>query len=143
MEHGDVPVVIEIERRAYEFPWTEGIFHDCLRFGYEARVYETPLSVLGYCVFSIKVGECHFLNVCIDPRHQGQGHGRRLMEVLLEYVRARGAKVAFLEVRASNTAARRLYDGLGFNEIGLRRGYYPAHKGREDAVVLARDLGGR
>jgi ribosomal-protein-alanine N-acetyltransferase len=140
MLEADVPAVMAIERMAYEFPWTEGILRDCLRFGYLCKLYENDFGVLGYGVLSVAAGECHFLNICIAPEHQQQGHGARLLARLLDVARRAGAKNVLLEVRVSNAAAFRLYHRMGFNEIGQRKNYYPAKQGREDALVLAREL---
>jgi ribosomal-protein-alanine N-acetyltransferase len=136
----DLAQVVEIERAAYEFPWTSGIFRDCLVFGYDSRVLENAFGVLGYGIMSVAAGECHLLNVCIHPAWQGQGLGRRLVEHLLELARRKNSRLALLEVRRSNRIAYQLYHSLGFNELGVRRGYYPAKNGREDALILARDL---
>lgn len=130
-----------IERKAYPFPWTEGVLSDCVRVGYSCWVLELERAVAGYGILTIAVGEAHLLNVCVRPDLQGQGLGRHLMERLLAIARRR-ADMAFLEVRASNTVAQRLYDSMGFNQIGSRRGYYPTYHGREDAFVMAMDLGG-
>jgi [ribosomal protein S18]-alanine N-acetyltransferase len=140
MQETDVPAVMAIERVAYEFPWTEGILRDCFRFGYTCKVYETSAGIIGYGIISIGAGECHFLNICIAPPHQQHGHGARLVEQLLQVARHKRARSALLEVRVSNVAAFRLYHKMGFNEIGVRKGYYPARLGREDALVLAREL---
>ena len=140
MEEADVPAVMAIERVAYEFSWTEGVLRDCFRFGYHCQVYESGDGIIGYGIISIGAGECHFLNICIAPPHQQRGHGANLVTLLLEIARAAHARTALLEVRVSNIAAFRLYHNLGFNEIGMRKGYYPARAGREDALVLAREL---
>lgn len=136
----DLPAVLAIEEAAYEFPWTLAIFRDCLRVGYLCQVYEGPNGIIGHGVLSVAAGECHVLNICIHPDYQRRGLGRALVEFLLDIVRTKGARVALLEVRPSNIAAYRLYTGLGFDEIGIRKNYYPAAKGREDAILLARDL---
>ncbi len=136
----DLPVVMEIEHRSYDFPWTEGIFHDCMRFGYSSWVIEVDRDIIGYAVMSLAVQECHILNLCVDPKLQGQGIGRRLLQELLSIARAREADSAFLEVRPSNVQALSLYFSEGFNEIGSRRDYYPAKFGRENAVILAKAL---
>lgn len=136
----DLSVILDIEQRSYEFPWTEGIFHDCLRYGYSSWVMEIDRQIIAYGVMSLAAQECHILNVCVDPDYQGQGIGRRLLEQLLTIARARKADTAFLEVRPTNTQALSLYFSEGFNEIGTRRNYYPALLGREDAVILAKTL---
>lgn len=140
MQEADLPAIMAIERVAYEFPWTEGIMRDCFRFGYVCKVYESRAGILGYGILSIGAGECHFLNICIAPTQQRRGHGARLVKALLDVARQAHARSAILEVRASNLAAFKLYDKLGFNEIGVRKNYYPTRIGREDALVLALEL---
>jgi ribosomal-protein-alanine N-acetyltransferase len=140
MQEADVSAILAIECVAYEFPWTEGILRDCFKFGYVCKVYESGDGIIGYGVISIGAGECHFLNICIAPPYQQRGHGARLVAQLLQVARQARARTALLEVRVSNTAAFRLYHKLGFNEIGTRKGYYPARVGHEDALVLALEL---
>jgi ribosomal-protein-alanine N-acetyltransferase len=136
----DLDAVLKVEEASYEFPWTLGIFRDCLRVGYVCCVYEGVSGVIGHGIMSLAAGECHLLNVCVHPDYQRRGLGRGLVEHLLDVARARGARVALLEVRTSNPAAYRLYLQLGFDEVGTRKNYYPARHGREDAIILARDL---
>lgn len=140
MEGKDVDAVMVIELKAYEFPWTEGIFRDCMRVGYCCRVLEKAGEMIGYAVMSLGAGETHVLNLCVRPDERGQGHGYTLLNDLIEQAHHWGAEMMFLEVRPSNTAARALYNRLNFNEVGLRAGYYPARIGREDALILARHL---
>ncbi len=140
MREADLDAVLEIELRAYPFPWTRGIFLDCLRADYPSWVLQRDGDIIGYGMLSLAAGEAHVLNVCTAPEEQGQGHGRRLLRALLQLVRARGAQRVFLEVRPSNTAAIALYHDEGFNEIGRRPRYYPAKHGREDALVMAKEL---
>lgn len=140
MEVADLKAVIRVERAAYEYPWTENIFRDCLRVGYYCCVVENEDGILGHGIMSYAVGECHLLNVCIRPDSQHRGLGRRLVLHLLQVARRNRSRVAFLEVRMSNTVAYRLYLDLGFSEVGIRKDYYPARHGREDAMILALDL---
>lgn len=140
MRGTDLPAVLAVERTVYEFPWTDGIFRDCLRVGYVCLVYDGPAGIAGYGVMSVAVGECHLLNLSIHPDYQGQGLGSHLITQLLDLARHHKARMAFLEVRESNQKAQRLYANLGFNEIGMRHNYYPARQGREDAIILARML---
>ncbi len=137
MHPGDVDAVMELEQRAYEFPWTEGNFRDCLRSNYYCCVYRQDERYVGYAVMSVTAGEAQILNICIDPEMHGQGLGRRLLQHLIATAGRKSCDTLFLEVRVSNWAAFCLYVSMGFNEIGLRQGYYPAKKGREDAMVLA------
>ncbi|HEY4582201.1 MAG TPA: ribosomal protein S18-alanine N-acetyltransferase [Lysobacter sp.] len=140
MREADVDAVHAVECRAYEFPWTAGIFRDCLRADYMAWVLDVEGAVAGYFLMSLAAGEAHVLNICVDPEQQGHGHGRRLLRALIQLARSRGAQRIFLEVRPSNRRAIALYDMEGFNEIGRRPRYYPARDGREDAIVMAMEL---
>lgn len=136
-----LPQVLEIERRAYPFPWSEGIFRDCLKAGYSGWVLtEEPGLVIGYTLMSMAVDEAHVLNLCIDPAYQQQGLGRMLLEHMIRLARAANATIVLLEVRKSNKAAIHLYETQGFQRLGLRKGYYPAAEGREDALVLGFDI---
>ncbi len=140
MCEADLSQVLTVEHASYEFPWTPGIFHDCLRVGYKCYVYEGPSGLIGHGVMSVAAGECHILNVCVHPDWQRRGLGRQLVQFLLDVARQNGVQTALLEVRASNTAAYHLYIDLGFNEVGVRQKYYPARDGREDAIILALEL---
>jgi len=131
-----------LEREAYEFPWSEAIFADCLAAGYSAWVWQDSTDrVVGYALMTMAVGEAHLLNLCVDPGWRRVGLARGMLEHLLRIAQAGGTEILLLEVRVSNFAARHLYDAYGFREIGLRKGYYPSADGREDAIVLARTFG--
>ena len=136
----DLDQVMAIEETAYAFPWTMTIFQDCLRIGYCCWVLERDGRIIGYGVMSIAVGECHILNICVDPEYQNMGHGEMVLDYLLDLAQKHNADMAFLEVRPSNDVARRLYQNKGFDEVGMRRNYYPAMFGREDAVIMACSL---
>jgi ribosomal-protein-alanine N-acetyltransferase len=146
MHELDVPMVVAIERASYQFPWSEGIFRDCLRVGYICRLIEvgSDLSggsdLAGYGIMSIGAGEAHILNVCVREEFRCRGLARKMMLYLIDAARSAGMYEAFLEVRPSNTTAARLYHSLGFEQVGVRRGYYQATHGREDAAVLRRLL---
>ena len=140
MRQTDIDAVSAIEKSAYVFPWTPGIFRDCLRAGHQCWVLEAGANLLGFGVLSAAAGEAHLLNLCIAPAYQGRGHGRRLLRRMIDLARWHGAKQVFLEVRPSNPPAIALYRSEGFNEIGMRPNYYPAAKGREDAIVMAIEL---
>ncbi len=140
MTQGDVPTVLKNERRAYSHPWTEGIFLDCVKSGYECWLFVLEGRNIGHGILSVAAGESHLLNVCVNPDYQGRGYGRALVEYMLGCAQRAGARSVFLEVRTSNVVAYQLYEDLGFNEVGLRRDYYPAFAGREDALVLAKEF---
>ena len=136
----DLAEVAAIEHRSYAFPWSENIFRDCLRVGYTCRALDLDGRIIGYGVMSLGAGEAHILNVCVRDEYRTVGFGNRLLTHLIERADAAGTSEAFLEVRPSNLAAIRLYQRLGFEQIGVRRGYYQAPEGREDAIVLKLDL---
>lgn len=146
MTESDVRSVIVIERASYQFPWSEGIFRDCLRVSYLCRVAASGGEIVGYGIMSTGAGEAHVLNLCVHAPFRNRGVGGRFLEHLIEHARRERVREIFLEVRPSNTAAIRLYHSLGFRQVGIRRGYYQAAGGREDAAVLKRVLierGGR
>ena len=140
MRVGDVADVVAIERASYQFPWSEGIFRDCLRVGYVCRVMTVSRQVMAYGVMSIGAGEAHILNLCVSEAYRCRGVGKRMLSSLIDRAVAAGMAEAFLEVRPSNTAAIRLYLSIGFERVGTRRGYYQALAGREDAAVLRLSL---
>ncbi len=136
MQSEDLDRVAEIERQVYEFPWSRGIFGDCLRVGYSCWVMQLDGAIAGYGVVSSGAGEAHILNLCIAPEYQHQGYGRRLLNRLLDLARWYHARSVFLEVRPSNHRAIRMYETLGFACVGRRPNYYPAQQGREDALIM-------
>jgi ribosomal-protein-alanine N-acetyltransferase len=140
MHEEDLEQVAAIEMQCYEYPWTLAIFRDCLRAGYQCWVLAHSVEIIGYGILTVAAGEAHVLNVCVAAAEQGCGHGERLMRRLIDLARWHRAQRIFLEVRPSNTHAIKLYDQLGFNEIGKRPNYYPAKRGREDALVMAMEL---
>jgi ribosomal-protein-alanine N-acetyltransferase len=138
MTHDDIAQVSDIERRSYDFPWSHGVFRDCLFAGYECVVIERDRLVCGYGILSVAAGEAHILNLCVDPNFRKHGFGERILNEIL--VRASRAEVReiLLEVRPSNEAALALYRKKGFHHIAERPAYYQAKGGREDAAVLSK-----
>jgi len=140
MQSGDLDAVLAAERRIYAFPWTRGNFDDSLASGYGAWLMLDGASLLGYAVMMLVLDEAHLLNISIVPERQRAGMGSTLLEQLLAEAAGRGALRMFLEVRPSNLAARAFYLRHGFVQVGERPAYYPAHQGREAALVLERAL---
>jgi ribosomal-protein-alanine N-acetyltransferase len=136
MTPGDLPSVAAVERVAYAFPWSEGIFRDCLRVGYLCRVAVLEGEIVCYGIVAMGAGEAHLLNLCVRENLRGRGVGRQMLMLLLERARQAGMEAVFLEVRPSNPRAIALYESVGFRQVGLRPGYYQAESGREDALVL-------
>lgn len=139
---GDVAMIGAMEAASYDFPWSRGIFADCLRAAYACRVLTVDDVAAGYGIVAVAAGEAHVLNLCIAAAWRSQGLGRYLLLRLLDIARRGQAGRAFLEVRVSNAQAIALYASAGFHEIGRRPRYYPAREGREDAIVMAIDLPG-
>ncbi len=131
-----------IEIRGYPFPWSAKIMQDSFRAGTACwALLDAQDSVLAYAFFSIAAGEAQLLNLCVDPEHHGRGLGRRLMQHLLHTAREQFCTILLLEVRRSNAIARRLYESLGFNTLGVRKGYYPNGPGAtEDALVMGFEI---
>jgi len=143
MQVADVEAVLAIEQHAYEFPWTRGNFIDSLAAGYLARTLRAADgALLGYFLAMQGVGELHLLNITVAPAAQGRGHARRMLDALQGLGRELGCEQIWLEVRQGNARARQIYLRYGFAEVGLRRAYYPALKGREDAVLMSLPLAG-
>ena len=155
----DIGTVMALEAQAYSYPWTRGNFIDSLAAGYPAQVLQVqtqiqiqiqtqtqtqtqaqPADVLGYFVAMHGVGEMHLLNVTVAPAWQGRGLGQQLLDAVQDLACAQAMASLWLEVRESNHRARALYRRRGFDEVGLRRFYYPSAGRREDAVVMRLQL---
>ena len=136
----DLDAIMAIERINFPFPWTEGNFKDSMNSGYMCLVMEQGKQLMGYAVLMMVLDEAHLLNISVAQSHQGQGWGRYLLVQMMEIGREKGGRNMFLEVRPSNHSALGLYESMGFNEMGIRPGYYPAHNGREDAVLMGMAL---
>ena len=137
----DLPEVLASERAAYDYPWSEGGFRDCMRVGYRClAAVDMAGNVLGYGLLSVTVDEAHVLNVCVGPLYRRRGVATLLLEHMARLARGERAATMLLEVRPSNAGALALYRRLGFERVGVRKRYYPAAHGREDALLLARPL---
>lgn len=140
MTHEDLAAVSNIERQSYEFPWSHGVFRDCLLAGYQCIVLERNDEVAGYSVLSIAAGEAHILNICVHPDFRSLGYGEKLLDDLLFRARSSSVREIFLEVRPSNAHALALYKKKDFHKVADRPAYYQASHGREDANVLVKKL---
>jgi len=141
MLHDDLHEVHAIEKSANRFPWSVRNFADSLESGHYAWVYCDAFDVIiGFAVVQLVMDEAHLLNICVRPDMQRQGYGRRILEHIIDHAKTRTADLIVLEVRQSNQRAQILYEQMGFNQISVRRGYYPAERGREDAILMGLDL---
>jgi ribosomal-protein-alanine N-acetyltransferase len=140
--HPDIDEIVAIEQGVFPYPWTRGNFVDSIASGYSAWGCRVADELVGYFVLMIAVDEAHLLNLSVLGKRQRLGFGTRLLECAMRTARQAGAGSMLLEVRPSNVGALALYRRFGFRQIGLRRDYYPAGDGCEDALVLRRDLDG-
>lgn len=132
----DLGAISVIEQEAYQYPWPLEVFQGCLRVGYCSWLLEQDARIDAYGILSVAVQEAHLLNLCVRREVQGNGLGARMLAHLLQVARSHDAEQMFLEVRRSNVRALKLYQASGFAQIGVRKAYYPAEEGREDAMVL-------
>ena len=137
MTEEDLDAVMDIEKETYQFPWTRGIFRDCLHVGYCCWIYESENDVEAYGVMSTGAGEAHILTIVVKAASRGQGLGKMMLDHLLKIAERHKVVNVLLEVRPSNKIAVQLYRNTGFNEVGTRPNYYPAEDGREDALIMA------
>ncbi len=140
MHEADLDTIDSLERTLYDFPWTRGNFADSIAAGHAAWICRLGTEVVAYAVVMNALDEVHLLNLSVARHWQGRGIGRALLEHLCDEARRSGAVRMFLEVRPSNAAGLALYRSAWFSPIGRRRGYYPALQGREDAIVMTREL---
>lgn len=140
MNASDLDEIMAIEETIYPFPWSQGNFSDSLVAGYSAWVCRVGGELVGYVVVMMALDEAHLLNIGVASKRQRMGFGARLLRHAMQIARRLGGLRLLLEVRPSNKAALDLYQHFGFVRIGMRKGYYPAHGGREDALVLAHSL---
>lgn len=133
----DVSQVLAIEQAVHVTPWTKEVFDTCFEQDYQGWVLVLDKHILGFIIVSTYTDECHILNLGVSSQYQRQGLGRKLLEHVLEEAKSKGAMVAYLEVRRSNTRAIALYKKTHFQQIGERKDYYPTVNGREDALVFA------
>ena len=136
MQASDLDALMQIETVNFPFPWTAGNFKDSINSGYTCLVLEIDNALVGYAILMMVLDEAHLLNISVAPSWKGKGWGRYLLNHMMQIGREKGGLNMFLEVRPSNVSAITLYESIGFNEMGVRPGYYPAHNGRENAVLM-------
>ena len=140
MQGTDLDAVLAIETEVFPYPWTRGNFSDALDSGYSAWVCLLDTEMIGYFVLMQSLDEAHLLTIGVRARRQKCGFGARLLRHAMSVASHARARRMLLEVRGSNARALELYRHFGFSQIGVRKNYYPADGGREDALVLERTL---
>ena len=132
--------VLEIERESNPYPWTPRNFSDCIEKGYYSMVLEDNERLVGFAIMAISSEESHLLNIGVNKDFRGSGFGEQILKKMIIAAEVMGSKKIILEVRVSNKIAYRLYEKLGFHEIGERKKYYRLPEGREDAYVMSKTL---
>lgn len=140
LSESDLPDILQIERKAYDFPWSEQIFRDCINSDYSCIGVSLYERLAGYIVVSNILDESHLLNICLSENWRGHGLGSVMLDYLAHELKIKKIKRLYLEVRPSNLRALALYNHKGFEIIGLRKDYYPAEGGREDAITMVLNL---
>lgn len=140
MEMCDLDQVVQIDKDCYDYPWTKGIFNDCIKVGYFCHVLEVDHSIIGFVLMLPVLDEIHLLNICVAKAWQGKGWGQCLLDYVKKIAQTAHAKKIYLEVRVSNEVAKQLYLKNGFEEIGRRVNYYREKNGKEDAIVYAKKI---
>jgi ribosomal-protein-alanine N-acetyltransferase len=140
MNEHDLDQVAALEASVQAFPWSRGNFSDSLQSGHSVWVARLGGDLVGFSVLMVVLDEAHLLNIGVAPQYQGKGQGGRLLRFTMDAARRHGAARMLLEVRPSNARAVDLYRNFGFHQIGLRKGYYPAAEGREDALIFDKEL---
>ena len=140
MRFSDVDLVVANETSAYKYPWSKQNFLDCLQSGYQCWVLADKKQIIAHGVISIAICEAHLLTLCVHPKYQRLGFGRKILILLLDRASQMDSSECFLEVRITNKVAISLYESMGFESIGRRKGYYPSELGREDALIMSRVL---
>lgn len=140
MQLTDLNTVHQIEKNNYPVPWSKGLLKSCIKTDYHSIVAKKDQQIIGYGFLMTAYDESHLLNMCIDNKHQGHGYGRQLLKYLQNICIYCHSKTFLLEVRASNVVAQRLYQSFGFKEIGIRKNYYRCVEGRENAIVMTKNI---
>ncbi|MGC6388381.1 ribosomal protein S18-alanine N-acetyltransferase [Ewingella sp. S1.OA.A_B6] len=137
----DLPRAFQIENASHAFPWTEKTFASNQGERYLNLKMMQGDEMAGFAITQVVLDEATLFNIAIDPAFQRHGLGRALLEEVIQQLELRDVVTLWLEVRASNSKAITLYESLGFNEVSVRRNYYPSAQGREDAIMMALILG--
>ena len=135
----DLDMIYELEKKSYDFAWSDAVLKDCLFNKYDCYVAGDD-NILGYMISKITNQDSHILNLTIDSDYRGLGIGSSLLDLMIKECKLHRSEYIYLEVRLSNTIARNLYQKFGFRSIGVRKNYYKNKSGREDAIVYRKNL---
>ena len=140
LDYSQISSLLEIEEESNPYPWTELNFKDCLERGYYSLALEEEGLFVGFAIMAISSEESHLLNIGIKKEKRRLGLGEKLLKKMIIAAEVMGSKKIILEVRITNKSAYKLYEKLGFEEIGTRKNYYRLPEGREDAFVMSKSL---
>ena len=140
LDYSQISSLLEIEEESNPYPWTELNFKDCLERGYYSLALEEEGLFVGFAIMAISSEESHLLNIGIKKEKRRLGLGEKLLRKMIIAAEVMGSKKIILEVRITNKSAYKLYEKLGFEEIGTRKNYYRLPEGREDAFVMSKSL---
>jgi len=141
MKANDIIDVVRIEQEANQFPWSTKNFEDSLKAKHKAWIFVNDSDeIIAYTIVQKVVDETHLLNICVKPSAQGKGLGHEVLNHVINFANSISSVLIVLEVRSSNQRAQQLYLQAGFNEMSVRKDYYPAEEGREDAILMGLDL---
>lgn len=142
MKLSDLKTVYKLEKRNYPVPWSKGVVKDCIKSDYHSIILKSDDEIIAYAFLMTAYDEAHLLNMCVDKSQQGKGYGRKMLRYLENICRYNHCKTFLLEVRESNPIAQNLYKSFGFTQIGIRKNYYKCTKGKENAIVMRKQLMG-
>lgn len=141
MVESDISEVASIEQHANAFPWSRKHFESSLKAGHHAWVLcNDQNQIIGFTIVQQILDETHLLNICVKPTVQGRGYGQEILNHVIEFSNSISSTIILLEVRRTNFRAQQLYLNSGFNEMAVRKDYYPSENGFEDAILMAMDL---
>lgn len=138
LTEADVEALVAVEKLAYSHPWSLGNFRDAFKAGNLAQGLRAGDQWVGYFVAMQVLDEVHLLNITVAPTFQRQGWARCLLQSLSLWSQAHQASSLWLEVRESNARALKLYQAFGFEQVGLRKDYYPVGRSSREAAVVMR-----
>lgn len=139
MTHDDIGEILAIEKASFAAPWTQGMFRQTLESPItRSLVLTVEDKIAGYIIFYHAGAEMHIMNIAVHPSYRQRGIAYEMMSRILDLAREYSVEECFLEVRESNFSARFLYERLGFEPVGRRKGYYS--ETNEDAIVMRLEL---
>lgn len=135
----DLDDIYQIEQAAHAVPWRFATFKNCLSDNYlNLKLSTADQQIIAFCICQCVLDEATLFNIAVSPTYQGKGYAKQLLNYLIDQLKQRHIQTIWLEVRQSNHIAQQLYTSLGFNQVTIRKNYYPLPEGgKEDAIIMA------